>query len=60
DDVFIWEIARTSTYASALAMLKVWYEAIGLKAGPMLPPVRDVAFERKEWLRAKLQEVGVV
>ncbi|MBT9281377.1 MAG: dihydrodipicolinate synthase family protein [Hydrogenibacillus schlegelii] len=60
DDVFIWEIARTSTYASALAMLKVWYEAIGLKAGPMLPPVRDVASERKEWLRAKLQEVGVI
>ncbi|WP_211662064.1 dihydrodipicolinate synthase family protein [Neomoorella glycerini] len=59
DDVFLWEIVKTATYASALAMMKTWYEAIGLKAGPMLPPVRDVAPERKEWLRARLKELGV-
>jgi len=60
DEVFMWEIARTATYASALANLKVWYEELGLKAGALLPPVRDIAPEKKEWIRSELKRLGVV
>jgi 4-hydroxy-tetrahydrodipicolinate synthase len=58
-DNFLWDIARTATYASALANVKAWYEAIGLKAGPILPPVADVTPEKKEQIRAKLVELGI-
>ena len=60
DEVFIWEVARTATYASALAMIKAWYEAMGLKAGPILPPVRNVSLEQKEWIKGELKKVGVI
>lgn len=59
EDIFLWEIARTATYASALASLKVWYEVIGLKAGPMLPPVQDLARDKAEWVAGRLKELGV-
>lgn len=59
EDIFIWEIARTGTYASALASLKVWYSAIGLKSGPVLAPVRDISPEKAEAVLAKLKELGV-
>ncbi|QOT74323.1 dihydrodipicolinate synthase family protein (plasmid) [Sphingobium fuliginis] len=58
-DQFVWDIARTATYASALANIKAWYEAIGLKAGPILPPVADVTPQKKEEIRAKLIELGI-
>ena len=60
DDIFLWEIAKTATYASALASLKVWYEELGLKAGALLPPVRDVTPARKEWIKSELKRLGVV
>ena len=59
EDTFIWEIARTGTYASALASLKVWYGAIGLKTGPVLAPVRDIAPDKAEQLVATLKQLGV-
>jgi 4-hydroxy-tetrahydrodipicolinate synthase len=59
EDIFVWEIAKTATYASALASLKVWYEVIGLKGGPMLPPVQDLAGNKAEWLAGQLKELGV-
>lgn len=52
-------MAKTGTYASHLAMMKPWMEAIGVKVGPVLPPVRPVAAERAEWLVSKLKELGV-
>lgn len=58
-DLFIWEIARTATYAGALGNMKAWYEAIGLKAGPLLPPVADVSPARREEIAARLREIGV-
>ena len=58
-DLFLWEIARTATYAGALGNLKAWYEAIGLKAGPILPPVPDISPARKEEIAAKLRAIGV-
>lgn len=60
EDLFIWDIARTATYASALAAMKVWYEAIGLKSGPILPPVDPVPPDRAAEIKAHLQSLGVV
>jgi 4-hydroxy-tetrahydrodipicolinate synthase len=59
EDVFVWEIVKTATYAGALGSLKVWYEAIGLKGGQMLPPVRNFPRDKAEALVAKLHEIGV-
>jgi 4-hydroxy-tetrahydrodipicolinate synthase len=59
EDIFIWEIVKTATYAGAIGSLKVWYEAIGLKAGQMLPPVRNFPRDKAEALVAKLHEIGV-
>jgi 4-hydroxy-tetrahydrodipicolinate synthase len=59
EDLLIWEVARTSTYASALAALKVWYDAIGLQSGPCMPPVRGLSPARSEQLTAQLRSLGV-
>lgn len=59
EDLFIWNIARTATYASALAAMKAWYEAIGLKAGPILPPVEPVAPQRAAEIKEHLRDIGV-
>lgn len=58
-DLFIWEIAKSATYAGALGNIKAWYEAIGLKAGPILPPVAEPSAQRKEEIAARLREIGV-
>lgn len=59
NDLFIWEIARSATYAGALGNIKAWYEAIGLKAGPILPPVAALSQRRKEEIAERLRELGV-
>lgn len=59
EDLFVWEIARTATYASALAWMKAWYGVIGLRTGPMLPPVRDLDPGKAEWLAGQLRDLGV-
>jgi len=59
EDLFLWEIARTATYASALGGLKAWWAAIGLKSGPMLPPVRDLAPDKAEAIKSRLKTLGV-
>jgi 4-hydroxy-tetrahydrodipicolinate synthase len=60
DQVMFIPTFSTFTYASTLAMMKVWYETIGLAAGPVRPPVRQVPPEKKEWLQGELKKVGVV
>lgn len=58
-ELFIWEIARSATYAGSLANIKAWYEAIGLRAGPIRPPVPDVTPQKKEEIKAKLASMGI-
>lgn len=58
-DLFIWNIAKTATYAGALGNLKAWFEAIGLKAGPVIPPVANLSRERKEEIAAHLRKIGI-
>ena len=59
---FMDEIAKTASYAGATAVIKAWYEAVGLQAGNgrMLAPVHELPPERKEWLLGQLAEVGVI
>lgn len=53
------DMARTGTYASHIAMMKPWMEAIGFPVGPVLPPVRGLPAERREWLVDQLKKLGV-
>jgi 4-hydroxy-tetrahydrodipicolinate synthase len=59
-EILLWEIVRTATYAGAVASVKVWFEALGFKAGGMIPPVRPVSDERAEYIRGKVKELGLV
>lgn len=52
-------IAGTGTYATHLAMMKPWMEAIGFPCGALLPPVRPTSPEKAEWLRGELKALGV-
>ncbi|MEC9341049.1 MAG: dihydrodipicolinate synthase family protein [Pseudomonadota bacterium] len=53
------DMARTGTYASHIALMKPWMEAIGFPVGPVLPPVREADPQRKAWLVDQLQQLGV-
>ncbi|MGK2941065.1 MAG: hypothetical protein ACSLFJ_05230, partial [Immundisolibacter sp.] len=59
EDMTVWELMRTGTYASAFTILKPWYDAIGLKGGHVLGPVAEVPQQRREWLAGKLKELGI-
>jgi 4-hydroxy-tetrahydrodipicolinate synthase len=59
-DIFLWTVAQTATYASALAGIKVWFEEIGLHAGRIMPPVREASDAFKEDIRENLRRLGVV
>ena len=58
-DKFLWVVKETATYATALANMKVWFEAIGLKAGPILPPVDQPTQQQRDEIYSKLDEMGV-
>ncbi|MDF1817720.1 MAG: dihydrodipicolinate synthase family protein [Immundisolibacteraceae bacterium] len=58
-DVFLWDVVQTFTYASALASMKVWFEEIGLKAGPIRPPVAQASDELRQRIKSTLKELGV-
>ena len=60
EDMLIWEIVRTATYAGAVGGIKVWFEALGFNAGSLIPPVAPPSEEKKEWIRGKVQELGLV
>jgi 4-hydroxy-tetrahydrodipicolinate synthase len=60
EEIMIEWIIKTGSYASAVAFMKVWFEAIGLKAGPVLPPVHNIDGAQREWLVGRLQEAGAV
>jgi 4-hydroxy-tetrahydrodipicolinate synthase len=53
------QIARTASYASTVSSIKVWFETIGLKAGPVVPPVRNLSAGQKEELKAQILKLGV-
>ena len=58
-DKFLWVVKETATYATALTNMKVWYEAIGLKAGPILPPVDQPTLAQRDEIFGELERMGV-
>jgi 4-hydroxy-tetrahydrodipicolinate synthase len=60
EDMLIWEIVKTATYAAAVGGIKVWFEELGFKAGALIPPVAPPSEEKKAWIRSKVRELGLV
>ena len=60
DEVMFGPLSGNFTYATTLGNVKAWYDAMGLAAGPLRSPMRQVTPEKREWLNGKLKEVGVV
>lgn len=60
DEVMIGPTSKTFTYATTLGNVKAWYEAMGLAAGPLRSPMRQVSAEKKEWIKGRLQDLGVI
>lgn len=52
--------AQGFTYATTLGNVKAWYDAMGLKGGYMRSPIRQVSPEYREYITAKVKELGVV
>jgi 4-hydroxy-tetrahydrodipicolinate synthase len=53
------QIARTASYASTVAGIKVWFETIGLKGGPVIPPIQNLTAAQKDELKAQILKTGV-
>lgn len=60
EDEFMMPLARSASYASLMAVIKTWCEALGLRGGPMLPPVRDLPPEVRERIIGRVQDLGLV
>ncbi|MBL4623319.1 MAG: dihydrodipicolinate synthase family protein [Immundisolibacteraceae bacterium] len=59
EDLMLWKIAETATYAGTIAGVKGWFEAIGLNGGNIIPPLKTVSQAEKDALKGTLQDLGV-
>jgi 4-hydroxy-tetrahydrodipicolinate synthase len=61
EEVLISRIVQTGSYVGAMPYLKAWFELVGLRAGPVRPPVRAAitAAERDD-LASRLGAAGVL
>lgn len=59
EDLMLWKIAETATYAGTIAGVKGWFEAIGLKGGGIIPPLKPASAADKAVLKATLTDLGV-
>jgi len=59
DELFTDHIAKTASYAGAVPNVKAWYEALGFKAGPAIPPVENLSPAEKERIKARIKEAGI-
>lgn len=61
DDVLVRRIAATGSYAAAMPYIKAWFEMVGLRAGPVRPPVTPrLSGAEREQLEQKLTAAGVI
>ena len=58
--LFIDPLFATGSYASSIANIKAWWEALGLKGGAMLPPVSSISRKENEAIKEELKSIGVV
>ncbi|RDH74402.1 dihydrodipicolinate synthase family protein [Mycolicibacterium moriokaense] len=55
EEVLIGRIAATGSYVAAMPYLKAWFELLGLRAGPVRPPVKArLSAPEREVLQEKL------
>ncbi|MGQ0482387.1 MAG: dihydrodipicolinate synthase family protein [Pseudonocardia sp.] len=59
--VLMGQIVKSTSYASSITYLKAWFELVGLKAGPVRPPIpaRLPAAELDE-MQGQLADAGVI
>lgn len=60
DEVMLGPLAGNFTYATTLGNVKAWYEAMGLAAGPLRSPMRQLKPERREYIHKQLLARGVI
>lgn len=61
EEVLISRIVQTGSYVGAMPYLKAWFELVGLRAGPVRPPVRaTISPAERADLEGRLQEAGVL
>ena len=59
EETLLWKIIQTATYAATIASIKIWFDAIGLKGGRMIPPVAELDPAEAEKLRGTLVDLGI-
>jgi 4-hydroxy-tetrahydrodipicolinate synthase len=60
EDEFMNPLIRTASYASLMSVIKIWCETLGLKAGPMKPPVQHLPPADRERLVGRIEALGLV
>lgn len=61
DDVLIGRIVATGSYVAAMPYIKAWFEMLGLRAGPVRPPVTPrLSGAERESLEQRLRAAGVL
>ncbi len=60
EEIMVTWIINTGSYASAIPYMKAWFEFVGLKAGTIMPPVKPITGEDREWLQGRLREAGIL
>ena len=56
---FMKPLVASASYAALLPVIKIWGEALGLKGGPMSPPIHNFSDEKRERLQAAVKEAGI-
>ncbi len=60
DELMLGPLSKTFTYATTIGNVKAWYDAMGLAAGPVRSPIRQVSPEKREEIKGRLQDLGVI
>lgn len=61
DEVLIGRIAATGSYVAAMPYLKAWFELLGLRAGPVRPPITArLSGPERELLEQQLTVTGAI
>jgi len=53
-------VKKLGSHAGSIAMIKAWFEAVGLPGGPVLPPLAQVTEEEREELHADLHSAQLI
>ena len=53
-------VKKLGSYASSIAAVKAWFEAVGLPGGPVLPPLAQLTDAERSELHADLASAGLI